>query len=410
MAQPPHIVVVGGGISGLYAALRLSERGHRVTVLEKEREMGGRAGTRVFAGTTIMTGAGVGRKDKDTRLCALLKELDVPYTDFVVHQQYSRAFGDDEKEISAAFVKRTFFDLRRTFKAAGSPRVTFKSFAESVLGPEVYARFVAASGYSDYEKEDVLDTLYHYGFDDNFTAWNAMGISWKDLVQALKKKCQSRGRGVRMFCSTEVLSLDRDASSPNMSVEIKTNEHHKYIPCNGIVLATTVDTVRRLLPQFQIYRHIHGQPFLRIYGQFSKGCRDLVASAVSTTTVVPGPLHKIIPMNPKKGIYMIAYSDNADAKKVERIMNSKPKLCRLLERSLGLSNSDQVLELLQTELIPWPVGTHYYGVLPERFQTRRAFIKEAQHPAQNVYVVGEMVSMNQGWVEGALESVDRLFS
>ncbi len=40
--QPPHVVVVGGGIAGLAAACGLAERGVRVTVLEREAQLGGR--------------------------------------------------------------------------------------------------------------------------------------------------------------------------------------------------------------------------------------------------------------------------------------------------------------------------------------------------------------------------------
>lgn len=40
-ARPKHVVVVGGGPGGLTAALTASRRGHRVTLLEKERELGG---------------------------------------------------------------------------------------------------------------------------------------------------------------------------------------------------------------------------------------------------------------------------------------------------------------------------------------------------------------------------------
>lgn len=43
--RPRHVVVVGGGIAGLATATALVERGVRVTVIEKERFLGGRAGS-----------------------------------------------------------------------------------------------------------------------------------------------------------------------------------------------------------------------------------------------------------------------------------------------------------------------------------------------------------------------------
>jgi isorenieratene synthase len=42
--DPKHVVVVGGGLAGLAAATILAERGSRVTVLEREAYLGGRAG------------------------------------------------------------------------------------------------------------------------------------------------------------------------------------------------------------------------------------------------------------------------------------------------------------------------------------------------------------------------------
>jgi isorenieratene synthase len=42
LSRRPHAVVIGGGIAGLTAATGLAERGVRVTLLERERQLGGR--------------------------------------------------------------------------------------------------------------------------------------------------------------------------------------------------------------------------------------------------------------------------------------------------------------------------------------------------------------------------------
>ena len=54
-----HIVVVGAGLGGLSAALRLTGAGRRVTVLERESVPGGRAGLRTDQGYAFDTGPSV---------------------------------------------------------------------------------------------------------------------------------------------------------------------------------------------------------------------------------------------------------------------------------------------------------------------------------------------------------------
>ena len=54
-----HVVVVGAGLGGLSAALRLAGAGRRVTVLEREAVPGGRAGLLELGGYSFDTGPSV---------------------------------------------------------------------------------------------------------------------------------------------------------------------------------------------------------------------------------------------------------------------------------------------------------------------------------------------------------------
>lgn len=53
----PHVAVVGGGVSGLVAALTLSQQGVRVTLFDRSPELGGRISRVRLAGITLDTGA-----------------------------------------------------------------------------------------------------------------------------------------------------------------------------------------------------------------------------------------------------------------------------------------------------------------------------------------------------------------
>jgi len=56
----------------------------------------------------------------------------------------------------------------------------------------------------------------------------------------------------------------------------------------------------------------------------------------------------------------------------------------------------------------WDEGTHYFKPLSKDFKSRKDFIKKAQHPEKNLWVIGEVVALKQGWVEGALSSVHKI--
>ena len=53
----PHVAVVGGGVSGLVAALTLAQQGIRVSVFDRDAELGGRISRVRLAGITLDTGA-----------------------------------------------------------------------------------------------------------------------------------------------------------------------------------------------------------------------------------------------------------------------------------------------------------------------------------------------------------------
>ena len=56
----------------------------------------------------------------------------------------------------------------------------------------------------------------------------------------------------------------------------------------------------------------------------------------------------------------------------------------------------------------WECAFHYFKPL-KYFNSRSEFIKAAQNPEENIFIVGEVVAQQHWWVEGALESVENLF-
>jgi hypothetical protein len=380
--EATHTLIIGSGYAGLYAA-HLHRNSHPLIIIERDSQIGGRASTAEFGGTSIVTGAGIGRYNKDECLKGLMRDMGFPVQTFIHNPAYAFEPLD---------VKETFNRLKSHSKQSKTKGLTFREFAEPILGKKDYRRFVESTGYSDYEDDDAMSTLKHYGMDDNYGCNNAklFSVPWKSLAERIVEKYRI---DVRLDCEATKLEPRGDGT-----VIVQTKRGRTFI-CNRVIVATTVNVLRNLFPTHNVYNTIQSQPFIRVYGKFSADTKHIIAAYVKKYTVVSSILQKIIPMDAAKGVYMIAYSDNQNAVGLNRI-RSPATFCRLLEEALGIPGDS--LRITAIKKCFWNEGTHYFKPLTV---TRKEFIRTAQHPMPNVFVVGEAVSNDQGWVEGALKSV-----
>jgi hypothetical protein len=412
------IIIIGGGIAGLYAAYqikRLAPPNTTFLVLEKnpKKWLGGRAGNDTFYGADVVVGAGVGRKSKDHALIKLLKDTKVPNSEFTSERIYvPRAlFQPDDIMKTMRALKAEYNKRPEHYRHS---RKTFKQFFIDALGESEYRSFVTSTGYTDFEDADIYETLYHYGMDDNVSGWTAIHVPWKDLTESLY---QQIGGSKHFRFSSEVTRIRKIEENPGCIFEVTTTspQRHTYY-ANKVVVATTVDAVRKIVPgassRSSIYQQIQGQPFLIVYAKFDRESTEIMKKYVTSFTVLEkGHLQKMIPMDPDKGVYMIAYSDNDHTKalKAKGALENTRKNCEMYSKwavdALGIPASTP-LHIIAIKDYYWPIGTHYYEPLTKEFKSRTEFIRQAQHPDKGMVVVGEMVSRDQGWVEGALESVD----
>jgi hypothetical protein len=395
------IIIIGAGLSGLYSAYNIKKMdpSKKFLILESNKKpyIGGRVGNDNFYGTEIVVGAGVGRKDTDKLLIKLLNELDIDFKPFKVLMNYSSLI---ENPIN---VKNCLAILRKEYnKLSNHPSITFKQFAKHYLGNKNYERFIISAGYRDYEEEDVYEVLYHYQMDDNAPGWTALDIHWSNLIDSLCNKIGYQN----IKTSNKVEKITKTNLDPCM-FEIVTEKGVKY-HSNKVIVATRISSVQKLLPSFPIYNQIHGQPFLYVYAKFTKKSAEIMNQYVPYYTIVPGPLQKMVPFDPSKGIYMIAYCDNKNAKLLNQNVENTESNRRFFEREVekSLDIKPNSLKIISIKHFYWPIGTHYYEPLDtNKFKNREEFIYEAQHPEKCLLVVGEAVSRRQGWTEGALESV-----
>jgi hypothetical protein len=392
-------IIIGGGIAGLYSAYQIKKRYPKINlcILEKEERIGGRMGSEDFHGVSIAMGAGVGR-EKDVLLIQLLKELKISYKKYEYHRQ--------DLNPHPVPVMETIRHLRSEYRKNPSEasEKTFRQYATQKLGKKTYDSFLISAGYTDYENEDVYETLYHYGMEDNEPGWKLLSIPWNDLLESLVQKIGKKN----IHTNTEIIDLK--SKSGNYALISK---NKKIWTTSNVIMATKICVVQDLVPGGKhpdsLYQQIHAQPFLRVYAKGSDKSIPILKQYIPMTTLVPGPIHKIIPISPDKGIYMIVYTDNQGALELKKYIENTPenrqKWSRKIEECFGLEQG--AIDFTDSKSYYWSCGTHYYSPLKktEGIKNRSEFIQRAQRPCEGLWVVGEMISTNQGWVEGALESV-----
>jgi len=365
-----NIVIIGAGISSLYAAYLLKKNYPKIkyTIIEKSGECGGRVKMSNLGDVKLPTGAYFTRVDQDKTLLKLLKDLDIKLNPYVLDIDYSFKESDTTNLLAK---------LKKSLPKYDRSKIKFKEFAKDVLGKD-YDNFIDMMGYTDFENADINDTLFNYGLVDNLPGYEIANVDWSKVIDKLVSFIGPEN----IIFNTEVKSI----KEKNGSFLINS----KY-ECDGVIIGVTINALRNLLSN-KIYNQIESQNFIKVFAK----SKDL---DVDKYTIVDSELRKVIPI--KDDVYKIAFSDNKDA------LSIKSKSDIYFKKLLS-DHFNKDIKITNVKKFFWEEGTHYYKPLPIEYKSRKEFIKEAQHPKDNIWVIGEVVAEKQGWVEGALLSVEKI--
>ena len=363
------ITIIGGGISSLYAAYLLKKNFPEIkyTIIEKDSECGGRIKMSEIDDVKLPTGAHFSRLDKDKTLSKLLKDLDIKVEPYNLKIDYTF-----EKSDVDGFINK----LKRSISKFDRSKFTFKEFSKEVLKDD-YDNFINMMGYTDFENYDFKDALENYGLEDNVPGYKIADIPWDELVSRLIDFIGKEN----ILLNTEIKSIEKNGSKYLINSKWKSD---------GVIIGVTVNQLRKLLKN-EIYDGIESQNFIKV---FAKTELD-----IDNYTVVDSELRKVIPLD--KDVYTVAFSDNKDSRK----LNSEDK--GYIEKLLS-NHFSKSIKLKDVKKFFWDEGTHYFKPLSKKWKNRKDFIYECQHPKSNMWVIGEMVAEKQGWVEGALSSVENI--
>jgi hypothetical protein len=148
------------------------------------------------------------------------------------------------------------------------------------------------------------------------------------------------------------------------------------------------------------------EPLLRVYAIFPTSPNAWFADLPKLST--DSPLRFIIPINPKSGVIMISYTDGKDAKYFMSILDSKDGPSKLqsfiMKEIRSLFPSLSIPDPLFFKTHPWYDGCTYWtpgSYSPSQLSESLMNPLPISHP--NLYMCGESFSLQQAWMEGALQ-------
>lgn len=382
-------VIIGGGIAGLYANYRLSKQKLNGTLLERENYFGGRVFELNWHNSVIKLGAGI-MADHNEHLLGLLKELKIKPNYF---NSDVRTFFNDNFNMNQGIkdIKRKYRENKDNIKG-----LTMKQFLIKYFGKKFTDQFITNCEYRDFLESDPGYFIKYYKIDDmSHDPYKILIIRWGELVEKLVlPNCKS---------NSEVISVKKIGSQ----YQVKT-KNETFITTK-VYFALTLEPLEKLtknLINFKYSDYIGTIEFVRIYTYHSKPYK---IDNMGHYNLVPGMLQKIIKISPN--ILMISYADNTEAKYWKSIAKKDKKIqIKKVEDEIVKLNKQvgdiNITKIDDIEIGHWNEGVHYYK--PVIDTTLNKLINKLSKPTKNIFVIGEIISKKHGWVEGAVESVNRV--
>lgn len=371
-------IIVGGGIAGLTLAYYFEKLGENYILFEKADHFGGRAINIDFHGANIPLGAGVIRKDDKCvrNLCKELGlELNTWESTMMLHPTIHVSLHEQKwmiRKIKSVYTKNAE-------KITGN----FREFINTWFPAEFVMKFEQIVGHNDFWEADVKDVMIHYPLNELLVfpaEISAIQGGWNVLVDKLVDVTRTNLRA-----ETGVVSIDWDSKT------IETDDGKKYT-CKRLFLCGDISlkNISLNLPKgiMNTLDHIQGVNFLRMYTYHPQKF-DVPFLKVPTI------LQKLIPISDT--VLMSAYTEDYQSNALKNILERKAPLYyvnKLIKNSIA-DTGFTVTPAIDVAWKWWEAGIHYYT------PHKNPLVKSAA----GVYLLGEMASDNQGWVEGAVESV-----
>lgn len=384
-------IIIGGGVAGLYSNFMLNN--HKTLLLEKNNYFGGRVLEGCFHHKKIQMGAKVGATF-NKNLLKLLKKINLSYKNLNEKTTIISKQPIDMRHMVSMIVNK-YNKLENTDNLK---RMTAQEFIIKYFGKNFFKIYSKFTEYTDFFNSSIGNYIKYYPIKDHIPVIsnkNIIKINWTKMVLKLINYIRKKNKLIRNY---EVKNIKYNKKEECYIIDNK-------FKTKKIIFAVTINALMKILTKSKLkcvnyYDYVGSIPFIRIY-TYHKNGHNL---DIDKYNIVDSKLHKIMIVNEK--ILTVMEVDNMNAKYWKKYINNKPVLLKkIIEEVKKVTGQELVID--DIIISSWTDAVHYFH--PSKLSSTE-IINKLMNPYYNIFVCGEMLSLKQGWVEGAIESVNRMMS
>jgi monoamine oxidase len=441
------IIIIGGGIAGLYCFHQLQKKfseenknnqnqTYKISLFEKNDYFGGRCLTTYkkfkkikiekISNKIIQYEKGAGRLNKNHKLfLSLIQELDLEQ-DLIEITGNTEILPSKKYDLKPIFKNKSSFTyIKKVIKQAKLfiknkkniqklQKYTFIDYAKTILNSEQINFLLDFSGYyGELVYENAYDAirLFEEGIS-NSLKYYVLKHGFSSVIDKLvckinqTSKIHNQVHNQKLFLNQELLKIKELGNTYVLNI------NNNIYQTKYLILALPKPALLKF-NYLNIYNpelnSVSCKPLCRIYSIFPKPWFQNLEK--STTNI---KLRYIIPINKQTGLVMISYTDSKYALYWKKFLNkSNKELNKELLKQLSLLYSTEEMKKLNIKapiynsINYWNCGVGYWKPKVNSTTMSQKMLKLNKN--RNLYIIGENYSKNQGWVEGALESVHELF-
>jgi len=240
--------------------------------------------------------------------------------------------------------------------------------------------------------------LFKSGIRDDVTFYSGY---YHHLIESIVQELKQRG--ARMTLNSYVNSVVFNSHLGHYDI----NFGKTYMKAKHIVFAIPQEALLRinlLKPLHSVLKNsISCKPLCRVYAKFKK---DDIWFKDINKTVTNNPLRYIIPMDRENGTIMISYTDDIYCEYWRKRQKNQSQLKKSVVDLVEKTFSTKIAKPERVWVFHWECGVGYWNKGVNSVQVADFLA----NPMENVYICGENYSLEQSWVEGALESCERVLN